>query len=165
VAVLHPSQSDVQAFIYTSAGWLHGTLHIPSIRTLMDFLNAPEKLLKLTEVRLPGIRQPQPFLALQKRAAWLLIPQPPFETIPPDPVAVQRELRATTCLLGTGSINGLLNVPKAMRTSDFLVQSPAFVPLTECHLGPALHFKAEQDSADAWPLMLVNMEKVIGFTE
>lgn len=160
MSTLHPPQDAVPVVVFTPAGWIRGTFHVPKVKTLLGFLNLQEEILKLTEVILPGTSQAQPFLALHKSAALLVIPQRSN-----DPSMPGRDRRLVTCLLSMGSVRGYLDVAETVRTSDFFLRSPSFIELQTCHVGPNPYLDPAETAGEPFPLVLVNARSLVGATE
>ena len=62
--------------LFTPTGWVIGTLHIPERTGLLAFLNSDEPFFRMTNVSLPEQPRSIPFLALQRKAVLLVIPDP-----------------------------------------------------------------------------------------
>ena len=162
---LHPIQNHIQVLVFTPSGWIRGIIHVPEIQTLFSFLNTSDEILKITDAVLPGTTQPHPFLALQKGATLLVVPQPGQDLGKVEASAVPKERRLVTCLLTLGSIRGRLDVPEARRTSDFLIRSPRFIELNQCHIGPNPYLDPKEAVGEAMPLVYVNASALVGTTE
>jgi len=160
-----PTQQPVTLIALTSSGYISGTVHLQAMKNLRTLLNAPEELLKLTDARLPGGSQVQPFLALRKGSAHLIVPKAGPELLGSEPSSWQKARRRVTCLLEHGSIRGYIEVPENLRTSDFLLRSPGFLEFHDCFLGPHPHLGPEELTADPLPLVYVNSRSMVGVTE
>lgn len=165
MSALHPPQSRLSLVVFTPSGYIRGTCHLPTVKSLRTFLNTGDEILKLTDVVLPGSPQVHPFLALQKSAALVIVPQDTGGAPRSDLRPIQREWRVVTCLLTLGSIRGHLELPEVLRTSDYLVRNPGFLELHDCHMGPNPYLPAEEASGDPIPLVLVNARSLVGVTE
>ncbi|MBP1628398.1 MAG: hypothetical protein H6Q00_2873 [Holophagaceae bacterium] len=167
MANTHPPQHLVGAFVLTPAGWIHGILHLPVVKNLVEFLNAPEEFLKLTKVVLPGARPLQPFLALRKTAALLVVPSldQGMEKITGSLGALSSSHHPVICLLSQGSVQGHLKLPKGTRISDFLQRHPGFIELLHCQMGATPLLKPDPSNSDTWPLVLLNSQSILGMTE
>lgn len=163
--VIHPPQHSVPVFVFTSAGWIHGVFHVPVIQNLLSFLNCQDEILKLTDVMLPGTKHIQPFLALQKNSALLVVPQQGLEALKPESYPASRERRLVTCLLSLGSIHGHLDVIETVRTSDFLLRNASFFEIYQCHMGPSPFLDPNEVTGKPFPVVLVNSKGLIGTTE
>lgn len=163
---LFPTQNHIQVLIFTPSGWIRGMIHVPEVQNLFAFLNTSDEILKVTDAVLPGAPQAHPFLALQKSATLLVVPQPGQNLgKTPEPSPVPKERRLVTCLLTLGSIRGRLDVPESRRTSDFLIRSPRFMELHQCHIGPNPYLDPKEASGEALPLVYVNASAMVGTTE
>lgn len=162
---LHPPLRPHQVLLFTPSGWIRGAFQVPDVQGFLSFINHQEELFKLTEAVLPGSPQVQPFLGLHKFAILLIVPVGGADPPRPEPSAVTRELRLVTCLLSLGSIRGQLELPAALRTSDFLLRKPGFVALHQCHLGPTPYLNPQEALGEALPLVFVNAEALVGITE
>jgi len=160
-----PAQQPVTIIALTSSGYISGTVHLLAMKNLRTLLNAQEEILKLTDALLPGSQQVQPFLALRKGSAHLIVPKAGPDILSPEPSAWQKARRRVTCLLEQGSIRGFIEVPENLRTSDFLLRSPGFLEFRECLLGPEPHLNPEDLTADPLPLVFVNSRSMVGVTE
>ncbi|MBK8792783.1 MAG: hypothetical protein IPN59_06410 [Holophaga sp.] len=162
---LHPPQTPFPAVVFTASGFIRGIFHPPAVKSLRNFLNSSDELLKLTQVVLPGSGQVHPFLALHKSAVLLVVPQGTSELPASEGNQAPRERRLVTCLLSLGSIQGYLETPENIRTSDFLLHNPGFLELTECHIGPNPYLDPKEISGDAIPMVLVNVRCLVGLAE
>jgi len=161
----HPPQNPVPVLVLTPSGFIRGTVHVPAMKNLRTFLNAQDDILKLTEAVIPGSLQAQPFLALQKNAVLLIVPQTGLEGMGSEPSARQKVQRIVTCLLSLGSIRGYIEIPDNLRTSDFLLHSPGFIEVRECHIGPNPYLDPKETTGEPLPLVLVNSKSMVGVTE
>ena len=160
-----PLQQPVTIIALTSSGYLSGTVHLLAMKNLRTLLNAQDEILKLTDAVLPGSKQVEPFLALRKGSALLIVPKADPELFKPEPSAWQKSQRLVTCLLDLGSIRGYIEVPENIRTSDFLLRSPGFIEFRECFLGPNSHLEATEITGEPLPLVYVNSRRMVGVTE
>jgi len=162
---LHPPQTPFPAVVFTASGFIRGIFHPPAVKSLRNFLNRSDELLNPTQVVLPGRGTVHTFLAPHKS------PPPPGApqgtSTPPASEGSQapRERRLVTCLLSLGSIQGYLETPENIRTSDFLLHNPGFLELTECHIGPNPYLDPKEISGDAIPMVLVNVRCLVGLAE
>jgi len=165
VSSLRPPQYPCSVVVFTASGFIRGVFHLPPARHLRSFLNAGEEILKLTQAVLPGSPQVHAFLALQKSAVLLVVPQEDLEPQMAEPGPILKERRLVTCLLSFGSVQGYLETPEHMRTSDFLLRNPGFLELRECHIGPNPYLDPKEISGEAIPLVLVNAKCLVGLAE
>lgn len=162
---LYPTQNHIQVLVFTPSGWIRGVVHVPEVQNLFSFLNTSDEILKITDAVLPGTTAPHPFLALQKSAVLLVVPQPGQDLGKVENSPVPKERRLVTCLLTLGSIRGRLDVPEARRTSDFLIRSPRFIELHQCHIGPNPYLDPKEAKGEAMPMVFVNSSSMVGTTE
>lgn len=160
-----PPQQPVTLIALTSSGYISGTVHLLATKNLRALLNAPEEILKLTDALLPGNPRVQPFLALRKGSAHLIVPKAGPEILGPEPSSWQKARRLVTCLLEQGTLRGYIEVPENLRTSDFLLRSPGFLEFRECLIGPDPHLEPRDLTADPLPLVFVNSQSMVGVTE
>ena len=138
---------------------------MPLVKGFQTFLNTQEEILKLTEVTLPGSKHIHPFLALQRNASLLVVPQSGMDALRPENNSVPRERRLVSCLFSLGSIRGRLDVPESLRTSDFLLRKPGFIELNQCHIGPNPYLDPQETTGEAIPLVYLNSHSLVGTTE
>ena len=160
-----PIHQPLPVVIVAPSGYITGMLHLPPMKNLRAYLNGPEEILKLTDARLPGRDQTHPFLALQKSATLLLVPQAGMDTVRPEPTSIPKTRRPVTCLLTVGSLRAFIEAPESLRTSDFLLRSPGFLEFLQCHFSPNPYMDASDARGDPFPLVFVNGRSVVGVTE
>jgi hypothetical protein len=160
-----PLQQPVTIIALTTSGYLSGTVHLLAMKNLRTLLNAQDEILKLTDAVLPGSQLVQPFLALRKGSALLIVPKADSELLKPEPSAWQKARRLVTCLMDLGCIRGYIEVPENIRTSDFLLRSPGFLEFRECFLGPNSHLDSAEMTGQPLPLVYVNSRRMVGVTE
>ena len=165
MSTLHPPQNPFPVIVFTPSGFIRGVFHLPAVKNLRSFLNTGDEILKLTQAILPGSSQVHPFLALQKGAVLLVVPQGGPEPPRNDANQALRVQRLVTCLLSLGSIQGYLETPENIRTSDFLLRNPGFLELRECHIGPNPYLDPKKTAGEAIPLVLVNVRCLVGLAE
>jgi hypothetical protein len=165
MSMLHPPQRIVPLVVFTPSGYIKGNCHISVALSLRSFLNSGEEILKLTDAVLPGSSDSHPFLALQKSAALLVVPGSPDKEVGSNRIPRSQEGRLTTCLLSLGSIRGWMEVPEAVRTSDFLSRNPWFLAFHDCHIGPNPYMEPKDFEGKSIPLVLVNSRSLVGISE
>ncbi len=148
-----PPQRTVPARILTPAGWINGTFHLAKLHSFMDFLNASTPFFTLTDVVLPGAKQPAPFIGLRRNAARLILPVVEEASLLLVPPQGETDEYLVHCLLEAGFLSGRLAVKKRLRVSDFLAHQSGFMLLRDCALGEA---------ATPAPLVFVNAQSVVG---
>jgi len=155
-----PEQRKVTARIYTPSGWILATFHVPTGQGFTDFLNASKDFFALTEVQLPRQTKPLAFLALQRTAAILLMPED-REIGEPEDGSVTHQV---SCLLEGGVLMGALRLPESMRVSDHLMdRSSRFLVLRDCTVG--LDAAGGNASVEAASVAIVNSGRVVGVSE
>ena len=160
-----PLQTAIPVIVFAPSGFIRGTLHLPSVKTLQSFLNSQDEILKLTEAVLPGSDQVHSFLALHKSAITLVVPQGPIEMPKTGIGAAPLEQRLVTCLLTLGSMRGHLEVPETLRTSDFLLRNTGFIEFHQCYVGSTSYFDPSEATGAPLPLVIVNSRNMVGVTE
>ena len=162
---LKPSLHRVKALVATPSGWFRGTFHVPGVQGFLTYLNHQEEVLKLTEAILPGSKEPHPFLAIHKSATSLILPLEGLDPLNPGPANAAQDLRLVTCLLPQGSIRGHLELPQALRTSDFLMRKPGFVAFRRCYISPNPYLPPQEITDQAFPLIFLNTHSLVATTE
>ena len=132
---MSPSVTTVRLF--TPTGWVIGTLHVPQGMGLLPFLNGAEAgdeaFFRMTNVSLPEQPRTIPFLALQRKAALIVVPgEGALLGLHEDQGRTRHEV---TCLFAGGLVMGTLPLPKGARVSDELMQSEEFFAIEDCTLG------------------------------
>ncbi len=148
-----PPQRTIPARILTPAGWIAGTFHLAKLHSFADFLAASKAFYTLTEVVLPTLKAPAPFIGLRRSAARLILPlceEPQLLLAPP---AAEVEQKRVYCLLEAGFLSGTLAVKAQLRLSDHLAHQTGFMMLRDCALG---------ESATSAPLAFVNAQSIVG---
>jgi hypothetical protein len=151
-----PPQRHVPARILTPAGWINGTFHLAKLHSFVDFLNASTPFFTLTDVVLPGTKQPAPFIGLRRNAARLILPLIDEASLLLVPTQGETDEYVVHCLLEAGFLSGSLSVKKRLRVSDFLALQSGFMLLRDCALGEA---------RTPAPLAFVNAQGVVGLGE
>jgi hypothetical protein len=154
-----PEQRKVKARIFTPSGWILGTFHVPKSQTLVAFVNSTERFFTLTEVQLPRQSRPLGFLALQRSATIMVIPDA-SEVGPPPEEAVAHPV---SCLLSGGVLMATLHLPEGERVSDHLMAEPTFFSVRGCTVG--LDAPGAKASVEAVSAALINASRVIGVSE
>jgi hypothetical protein len=132
-----PPQRTVVARVLTPSGWLRGAFHVPRAHAFSEFLGAASPFLSLTGVALPGRGEEIPYLALRRSAALVILPacDESLLLLPPDPP--RATVRAVTCVLAAGAVQGRIVLKPHARLSDHLARQEGFVVLREADVGPA----------------------------
>lgn len=159
-----PVLRQVTVEILSTLGWLHGTLHVPVVQTLLDFFTLSSHLVTATRVRVPQESELLGFVALRRDSITLVAP-----TLAGPLLAVPGSHGPTTprdvaCLLDHGVLRGQLEVTVGLRLSDHLRQHGPYLVLRHCMLAP---YGATLQSPESKTLeaTLVNLNRVAGVSE
>ena len=118
--------------VYTPTGWVIGTVHVPEGESLLAFLNGNESFFRMTNVSLPEQPRTIPFLALQRKAALIVVPGEETLGGLEGHGLVRHEV---ACLFNGGLVMGTLPLAKGARVSDELMQSNEFFAIEDCTVG------------------------------
>jgi hypothetical protein len=151
-----PEQREIPARLLTRAGWLTGTLHVPKLQSLLDFLNHPTDFFKLTNASLPHGLQAD-FFALQRDSVSLVVPGVEESELRLNRPAGEHERHDICCLLDTGSLDATLGILKDIRVSDYLHSHSGFCVMRDC--------KTHGSEGQEAPIVLVNTDQLVGVTE
>ncbi len=158
-----PHQRQLEAQIYTTAGWLSGTFHFPKMSKLLEALNKEPEFYRLTDVRFLAKKDLLlEFFALQRRSTVLVVP-PEGES---GLYLKQEETRPIRvyCLFDGGFVEGRLRLRKGVRVSDYLPKHDGFVLLQNCKLKlgdiTGDFFVEEEHEA-----VFVNAGRIVGVSE
>ncbi len=152
-----PDLRLVPSNISTRAGWFQGSFHVPARVALEDFLNKESASYNLTEVRYRD--HPIPFLSLQRRAIFLIVPAP--DPLLAKPPTTTQPLISTQCVFVTelAVIQAHIGLLRGIRVSDFV----------DRHKGFLLVHKATAFYPGAPPAVyedvLINTERIIGVSD
>lgn len=157
-----PDQRLVRSRIFTPAGWIEGDMHVARKTLLVDHLNRPEPLFRLTDVVLPGHEVHEPFFALVRSAVSFVVPLDATEVQAPIEGRVTHD---TVWLLQSGIVvDGKLDLHPGVRVSDHLEHRVGFVALHDCTLYfPAHH--ATTTVIPRVPFLCLQTERAIGASE
>ena len=157
-----PAQRKSPVRVYSTSGWIEGTLHVPQALPLLDFLNEGRRFFTLTDVTLErGVTFP--FLALARSAIIFVEPHAEELVEGSAHTSVRTRLRQVSCLFPGGMVMGSLGLREDARVSDELLDSGSFFLVANCTVGT--------DSAGTAPTMaamahvLLQASKVIGVAE
>lgn len=153
-----PSKSTVRLF--TPTGWVIGTLHVPEGMGLLPFLNGEEAFFRMTNVSLPEQPRTIPFLALQRKAVFVVVPGEDAKLGVHEPSDHVRH--EVACLFDGGLVMGTLPLPKGVRVSDELMQSEEFFAIEDCTLGIDA---SPEPIMEAEELVFVHAAEVFGVAE
>ena len=155
---MSPSATTVRFF--TPTGWVIGTLHVPAGMGLLPFLNGDEGFFRMTNVSLPEQPQTIPFLALQRKAALIVVPgEDALLGLHEDDERARHEV---TCLFAGGLVMGTLPLPRGVRVSDELMQSTEFFAIEDCTLGIDASPEAIMEAEE---LVFVHAAEMFGVAE
>jgi hypothetical protein len=157
-----PVLRQVPAEMLCSLGWLYGTLHIPAHQSLDEFLALAGRSIKLTTVRVPGEHEPLSFLALRRESISLIAP--PMGGPIVGTAYGPTKPREIACLLGDSILRGTVEVPAALRLSDFLRLEGPFLTVRHGMLAP-YGGTLQSPRAKTLELALVNLDHVAGVSE
>lgn len=157
-----PDQRLVRSRIFTSAGWIEADMHVGRKTPLIDHLNRPESLFRLTNVILPGHENKEPFFALVRSSVAFVVPLDPTDFAPPIEGKVTH--RTVWLLRGGIVIEGQLDLHPGIRVSDHLEHRSGFIALHDC----ALYFPAQHGATTVVPrvpCLSLQTERAIGASE
>lgn len=153
-----PATTTVRLF--TPTGWVIGTLHVPSGKGLLPFLNGEEAFFRMTNVSMPEQPRTIPFLALARKAVMIVVPgEGATLGIHETDGQVRHEV---ACLFDGGLVMGTLPLPKGVRVSDELMQSEEFFAIEDCTLGIDA---SPEPIMEAEELVFVHAAEVFGVAE
>ncbi len=158
-----PVLRQVPAEILCTLGWVYGTLHIPAHQGLDEFLALTGPSLKLTKVKICSEEAPLNFLALRRERISVIAPPmggPMVDTASYGPT----KTREIACLLGEGMLRGSVEIPAALRLSDYLRLGGPFLTVRHGMLAP-YGATLESPAAKTLELALVNLDHVAGVSE
>ncbi len=154
----HPRQREIQARIFTNAGWLMGAFHLLESHSFDDFLEGSGPYFKLTNVTLPAGPATLEFFALRRGAAIVIVPQTDLSALLLPASRRPVETHQVACLLETGILLGKLDVLAGVRVSDYLANHKGFTELRDCKsVSGTPNINA--------PIAFVNSPQIIGVTE
>jgi hypothetical protein len=146
--------------LFTPTGWVIGTMHVPEGMGLLPFLNSGEAFFRMTNVSLPEQPQTIPFLAIQRKAVFLVVPGE--DAVLGLLEENDREHHDVACLFDGGLVMGMLRLPKGTRVSDELMQSQEFFPIEDCTVGIDA---APEPAMEAEELVFVHAAEMFGVAE
>ena len=146
----------------TPSGWISGTLFIPGLIRLVDFIEN-ENILKLTAAQIEGDPQAKEFLALRRDSVILLMVEGNENLEAVETVGHQDEHRVT-CWITCGAVQGVLLLRLGARLSDYLARHEGLVVVRECRyrIRNPMTMKVEED--ESWAILL-NPQAVVAVTE
>jgi hypothetical protein len=154
-------QSPVE--ILCPLGWIQGTLHVPAHQSLDEYLALSGASIKLTRVRIPREPEAQPFLALRRDSISVVAPVmggPVLSNVAYGPT----KNREVACLLPDSVLRGIMEVPAALRLSDFLRMEGPFLAVRHGLLS-AYGATLKSPDAKSLELALINRDHIVGVSE
>lgn len=159
----HPPLKQIPALIFTTAGWIRGTFHVPVMHGFMDYLQRSGELLKLTDVTLPHLKKQLDFFGLRRISALMIIPDCEEELLSLPMIMGKNDTFTASFLLESGSVTGNVTIEADIRISDYLNQS-RFLVLRETIVGSHGGGGGKGQSA-RFPLLILNSHGIIGTSE
>lgn len=160
-----PKQRAVAAEILLSTRWISGTLPVPELQSLTDYLNTSGAFVKLTDATVPGLEGAPEFLALQRSAISLVAPTALEERVETEGGAGITSPWRIACLFDQGILYGRLDFLVNLRLSDYLRQQAGFLVVRDGVWAAAGSGAAPHPSANRWPVVLVNPARALGIVE
>jgi hypothetical protein len=146
--------------LFTPAGWVIGTLHVPDGLGLLPFLNGDEAFFRMTNVSMPAQPETIPFLALQRKAVFIVVPGE--DAVLGLEEQNRRTRHEVACMFAGGLVMGSLSLPKGVRVSDELMESEEFFAIEDCTVG----IDATPDPVmEAEKLVFVHAAEIFGVAE
>jgi hypothetical protein len=156
-----PSQRSLHGSVLSSGGWMTGTFHVAEKSSFIDWLNLDVEFVRLTNVRMPGRFDSLEFLAVQRAAIMVVVPD---EADPPlGPVVKRTVWHRVAFLLEMGIVEGSLELLEHIRISDYFVHEDGFVTLRDCILRLSQPGTLAQEQKAT--RVLVNAARVIGVSD
>ena len=147
--------------VFTPAGWIVGTLHVPKGVPLLDFLNEPRGFFNLSRVALDNGSKLE-FLAVARSAAILIIASPDELVQTVSRASSRTKIRQVSCLFRGGMVLGSMALPADSRVSDELMNSPGFFLLERCTVGIDVGARPQVE-ADA--VVMLHAPRIVGVSE
>lgn len=147
----------------TDAGWITGTIHVPTSVRLVDYMVRAPSFLSLSDVYMQAHSKSLPFFALQRHEIDFMAIDGSEDPSSADDSQIMED-HSISCLLSGGILKGKIAVKPGLRLSDFLAKQRNLVAVKEC----AYRVRVPQSRgvADEFcPFVLLNSEKVIGLSE
>ncbi len=127
---------------------------------LLPFLNEGEAFFRMTNVSMPAQPETIPFLALQRKAVFIVVPGE--GAVLGLEVDDRRTRHEVACLFAGGLVMGTLSLPRGVRVSDELMESEEFFAIEDCTVG----IDASPDPVmEAEKLVLVHAAEIFGVAE
>ena len=154
------SSSVATVRLFTPAGWVIGTLHVPAGMGLLPFLNGDEAFFRMTNVSMPAQPETIPFLALQRKAVLIVVPgEDVMLGLDEDDGRARHEV---ACMFAGGLVMGTLPLSEGVRVSYELMGSQEFFAIEDCTVG----IDATPDPVmEAEKLVFVHAAEIFGVAE
>lgn len=120
---------EARCRLYTVAGWMHGTMHIPARVQLLEFLNHSGQIYRMTDVALPGRPSRERFFAVERSAIIIVIPDNPTEITGVRSIGARRSHHVLWLLPSGSALEGVMDILQDVRVSDHLIHNDGFVVL------------------------------------
>jgi len=151
-----PPQSTLVAQVRTAAGEVRATFHIPKGHSFVDHL-AQFAFWNLTDVTLPGGKEPLPFFSLRSAAALIVIPEADETALHLAPLHGPTAKHRISCLLVRfGTVTGEIELLPGIRVSDYVSHHTGFFCLRDARVA------GEEKKL---PAVLVNAAALVGVSE
>jgi hypothetical protein len=158
----HPPLKHIPSLIFTTAGWMRGTFHVPVMHGFMDYIQRSGELLKLTDVTLPHLKKQLDFFGLRRISALMIIPDCEEELLSLPMITGKNDTFTASFLMESGSVTGNVTIEADIRISDYLNQS-RFLVLRDCIVGS--HGGSTKAQSARFPLLILNSHGIIGTSE
>lgn len=153
---------SVPCRILSFAGWLEGCFQVASKVALIDHLNRPDILYRLTNARLPEQSVHLPTFALTRASTIIVIPLDVTEI--PAPIEGRKVHKTVWLLQGGIIIEGSLDLFEGVSVTEHLAHRTGFVALHDCTL-----YVPSSDSptrvVPRVPYLALQTDRAIGATE
>ena len=160
-----PAQRWVSVDVLTTAGWARGTLVLPQIQALLDFIAGAGAFLKLVNAQLPQLVEPQSYMALKCESVLLIAPAVGNEKVEIDAPGASMAPLNVVCLLEDGVLEGTLNFLVNLRLSDFLRHQTGFLVVRDATWTAAPRTGQPPAAPRKFPVTLVNASRIVAITE
>jgi len=147
----------------TDAGWIAGTLFVPSAARLADYMERAPSFLPLSDVFMQAHSKRLPFFAVQQSAIEFIAVEGAEDSSSVEDTQIMED-HSISCLMAKGMLKGIIAVKPGFRLSDYLAKHHRFIPIKDC----TFRVRGQQSESvdeESSPFILVNSERVIGVTE
>lgn len=160
-----PKQRAVTAEILLATRWISGTLPVPEMQSLTDYLNNAGAFVKLTDASVPGFDGAAEFLALQRSAISLIAPSTLEERVETEGGAGITSPWQIACMFEQGILYGRLDFLINLRLSDYLRQQAGFLVVRDGTWAGTGSDGRPGPAMAQWPVVLVNPARALGIVE